>query len=859
MKNNILRAISLIIAVIMTALSLFSCKKSEENVITVGTYEKITDFSPFTEGKSDTKYLKDLVFSRFISLSSTEEAAWGENENCAALSVDFYRSDFSFQKSDDGDFSALSVVLKNNMLFSDEAPLTVKDVLYTLYTLTEDGVGTLEYHTFPLVGLLDYSLGKSGTEEMISSAEKAVSSGFSNGELNDAQTEKLKNEIQKEGSEFANRIIEYVSANYLSDSAAASYIIEGVDAETVKSSPELLTAFAMKLWNWGTFVYEYKADPNGAFVGVGNEETGYTYKTTLKKALENELYVTYVRDDEGAWIRDGVSGNYYEDTEGTHSPRYSKVLSDKYTVISKTGLSGFRDTGGELYTLEAGSGPYSSDFYALMEKAYTKDGITDFNALEKTEAANVGDRFLNRALSAFAFDAADGDAPESISGIKTEEIELDGETYEQITLLFNGIFSEALKKCTFYIAKAGTETDFAKETSEQSANESTPSKKDAPKSEFPVGSGPYVIESCADGEIVLSENALFSALTKETSDKSIRKLIFRPLGDKSAHDAVNSGYADIILSGAKQADADLASDKFEKIFIPDYTVDTIVINPTYYLNLKTREALASVFDISGTLKEENTAQTDLPVPCFFGYTADSTRIFDETGNTALENLLASGYKRAENGALIDPKTSTVAEFVFTVPPEQENGKIYELFEKAAEILEKIGAKAEIKIDDDLAYNIYSQDGVAVYAHTVAVYDMSALYDRYALSSGSPFLDSCGMNSIYYGGQLSNYGTIVTDEGEINQSDSAVLLDGLLSISEKTLDNAEKRKALGEALDIINKLCFEIPVHQHGSYALVNKELVDLSSLTGSPSPSRSIITEAWNLRTKADAESSEQS
>lgn len=837
-------------------LSLPSCN-TDDGSLRIGVYGLTGDTSPFSKTGDADGTVKDMLYSRLVSVSSDGSAAWGDGENCVALNVELYFSNETFEKTDDGSFTAAEITLKNNMLFSDSTSLSADDVVFSIYAACDAEIGYLDFSSFPLVGLYDYEVGKTGAEKVANSAKEAVRNGFVTDVFTKEEIEKLKSFIATSGEEFAERIVSYAADNYLNDESAEIYVSSGVTANDVKNSKGMSTAFAMTLWNYGTFVYEYEADPDGNLVGIRNENGGYTYKTTLENALENEMYVTYVPDDDGDWAYDFSSESYYLDGEKESYVHYSKVLSDKYTSISKTALVGFKDTEGKLYSLTDGDFPSTADFFEIMSRSYSSNGTVDYEALEKNEGTDEADRFLEKALENFAAEICDGKQPEEISGIKVGNVEIDGETFDSLTLLFNGTFENTSKLCDVFIVSeknylSGFQTDKALNAAGFPTGDADFAAHVKEIGENPIGSGPYILQSKEKGEISLVANQMFFSMGKDLHVPYTKAVTVKDITSAGASKSISAGTVNAVISESNFESVTKLEKKnnVETYFIPNESYYYVVVNPSYYLNIRTRTAIFSLLDTSIAQKNSKGAEISYSIPTFYGFEDGETEdLYDPTLTVAWDNFAMSGYVTDTDGIMMNTKTGEQAEFTFCLMPGEENGAMYLMFEKACEHLEELGAKAEIVFDGDLLYNIYSDSGVAIYALSWDLRDAGdALAERYSVTKSEDNVKANGIKALYDGGQIDNYGTITFGEETLNQSDAVEKLDSLIASSDNTLDADEKRHFQADALELIQKLRFELPTYQNGSFALIRSDSIDTSTVNRAPSVSNSVFSRIWDVK-----------
>lgn len=851
--NRLIKICCVVLSAIM-CISLPSCGE-DDGTLRIGVYGLTKDLSPFSETDFSGDTIKDMLYSRLISRSVDGGAVWGEDENCAALDVALYRADKSFAETADGGFTAVKITLKNNMLFSNSASLTSEDAAFSLYAATDPATGHLTYSDFPLAGLYDYTVGKTGAFDLSASAEKAVENGFETEVFTDSEIATLKECIQSAGEEFSSEIRSYVTENYLTNDSAEIYIFDGISPDEVKNSESLSTAFAMKLWNYGDFVYEYKADSNGTLVGVQNQNGGYTYKTTLGNALENEMYVTYQPDGDGEYAYDYMAQSYYLDTDNTAYVHYSKTLSDKYTVISKTALVGFRDTEGVFYSLD-GNGPDSADFFGVMSRSYTRDGITDYRKLENSEGFGTSSGFFSSALADFAEKVCNGEAPNGISGIKTGKTEIDGTSFETLTLLFDGNIGNAAELCTniYIVSKKAYLEGFATDKNPSPAGFPTGDAEFArhvkKAIENPIGSGPYTLSEINDGEIVLSANQMFFSMGKGLHVPYTKTIEAKDITSSGATKQISGANVHVVLSESdmKTINKLKKRNNVTADFIPDFSYEYVVINPSYYINIRTRTAIISLLDTSLALSDGGEAiNYSMPTP--YGFEKeDAESLYDPSLTVAWDNFAMSGYTVNENGIMTEPKTGQQAKFTFTLMPSEEGGAVHSMFKKACEHLKELGAVGEIVFDADLLYNIYSDRGVAIYALSWNLEGTDgALCERYSPKRGTDATRANGVESLFSGGQIDNYGTVVCNGETLNQSDALDKLDSLIEGADNALLASEKASLRAEALDLIRKLRFELPVRQNGSYALIRNDKVNIETFNSASSSLNPKTAHIWDV------------
>ncbi|HHT64929.1 MAG: ABC transporter substrate-binding protein [Caldicoprobacterales bacterium] len=191
----------------------------------------------------------------------------------AGIDVPSFAIDFTQEVSSDNSTSTYTFVLKNGITFSDGKPVTAKDVLFSMYVLSDpmyDGSST--FYTMKIQGINEYRLQTSA--DVLDTVEAILEAGITPSDdgytINPAtgataeQQEVFWSYLDEAGANFAQEIIDYVNTNY------TSYIPDyfaPYTAEEVAGNPNLQAAFGMVLWGYG------EVNEDGTFT------TAYTKQT----------------------------------------------------------------------------------------------------------------------------------------------------------------------------------------------------------------------------------------------------------------------------------------------------------------------------------------------------------------------------------------------------------------------------------------------------------------------------------------------------------------------------------------------------------------------------------------------------
>ena len=160
-------------------------------------------------------------------------------------------ADLTITENEDGTVF-YDFVLRQDLVFSDGEPVTIDDVIFSMYVLcdpTYDGSSTL--YAQPILGMEEY---RSGMDSRGNAIFAAGPDGYVENEL---FTEEQYNTFWEyyngqAGADFAQEIIDYCVSNYIG--YAEAYI--GATAEEVMADDGLKVKLGMALWGFGDFWFE---------------------------------------------------------------------------------------------------------------------------------------------------------------------------------------------------------------------------------------------------------------------------------------------------------------------------------------------------------------------------------------------------------------------------------------------------------------------------------------------------------------------------------------------------------------------------------------------------------------------------
>ncbi len=255
-------------------------------VVSTGTLDG--KFSPFFATSAYDVDVEGLTQLGLLYYDKTGAPSAGIDDPCLAYE---YMQDVTA----DNKTSTYTFVLKNKINFSDGKPVTAKDVLFSIYVLSDpkyDGSST--FYTMNIQGMKEYRLQTSA--ENIKMVDAILAAGIKSADdgsmvvnpaegVTEDQQKAFWKYIDEAGPLFAQEIIDYVNSKYTGyiEDYFAPYT-----PEQVAASDTLKSAFGMVLWGFG------ELDEEGAFT----DSMGNTYDLS-KDTVDAQVYWENILDAYG--------------------------------------------------------------------------------------------------------------------------------------------------------------------------------------------------------------------------------------------------------------------------------------------------------------------------------------------------------------------------------------------------------------------------------------------------------------------------------------------------------------------------------------------------------------------------------
>ena len=688
----------------------------------------------------------------------------------------------------EGDRALYTFLIKPNLMFSNGSKITADDVLFTLYTALDPQYnGSLSISSLPIEGLEQYQkqMTPEIEEEYLEYAQEFLENGEEY-EYEDEEISALSNAFWGEivstaGEEYCNFAVKYVSEKYLTDEYVKRYLSEDLTAQDVEKSLTLKIAYAMIVWEVGSFNEEGKFVFSDKVVDVKNGGT------LSLNDFWKEIYSKHDRDLEK--IDDDAAGENTVSSLATSLfvEKYGPLAMDeKINEISGVNLGETLVDGEIIQTVSLTLSDYSPAYLSKMT----------IPVISKTAYTNGYEYSSDKT--------------------KTYGVELDSVQF--MAHIRNNTFSQVSSGA--YKASVGPLGDF-----------------------------------CEDGVWYFVRNDNFKTLGVHNA--YIKNVAFVKVSEGEEFSHFEGGFVNAtdFIPDIDTAQKIAQNGNIKSIQTGKNSYGYILINPRFYPDLNERIALASLFDTSLALEYYpiNTANslTRSNVRTSFAYPKTSNKDYPYISNDeAVKGLFEkAGYtfETKNDTVIMTDQNGERANFVFTLPSQQDSHPAGNVFKNAVSRLVSLGALAEIAVDENLTQTIYSDTGVAIYAMARKLGDDPDSRHIYSHESVSNITKANGVTWLWENGESDDLGEIEINEKNHTQAEVLDELNEILNDAAYLVDYQEREKLYHDALDIFSKLCIEIPLYQRNSLFVFDKTLIDDSEIDNSSS-FLSPIRQVWKLK-----------
>ena len=805
-------SIVLAIATLLGCVGMFgSCKKDKGTVIdnestrlVLSTSELDGVFNPFYSSSGPDGSIVGMTQIGMLSSDKDGKVAYGENEACVVLdyeAITSYEADGVTPKQ-----TVYRFVLKNNLKFSNGSALTMRDVLFNLYTYLDPAYyGSSTIYSTDIVGLQEYrtqsrneneqdrfndqfnALAKERIDRLVECLEVVTDEMYSNQSVTDEQMIAALTEIIADLDETYATVVEDYNL-------AKKYFLDELNKD-----------------------YGYAKGTAQDIIFTDKSGNQVTLTTDTEAFLYNEGLIRWDEDEYKFIYSLGEKSKDWSQEQAVNALYTSYVPNKVNEVVT------YWATANELHT-----------YFSLLEKQKY------FESLDERITSVSGIRYAN----------------------KDESVVVNGKTYEKTTLDANGVptsgnevleitinkvdpkaiwnFAFTVAPMYYYsneeqIAKFDYVSNFGVEFGSVVFQDSAIKNPD--KIGVPVGAGAYKATTRsgdstavtagtfrADNVVYFERNEHFMFPVK------IKYINYQVVSTNLMLDALYAGDVHMVEPACKQENIDSiaarSAEGFASTAVMTNGYGYIGINAEKIPSLAVRQAIMHAIN------------TQYAVDYYFGYSKAITRPmtkaswaypqeadalgqyykFDETGATSEALLVADGFNK--NAKDVYTKDGHTCKYTFTIAGDTTDHPAYASLKRAAEILNAHGFDIEVKTDITALKKLNNGD-LTVWAAAWGAGVDPDMYQVYHIDSTA--------------GSTANWGYRAIKKNLGNKYDTELALvkelSDIIDRARETLNESQRAAYYKEALDIVMELAVELPTYQRSDLFAYNTNIIDVNSLT----------------------------
>ncbi len=736
------------------------------------------------------------------------------------------------------------LAIKNGIQFSNGDPLTMKDVLFNLYTYLDPAyTGSATVYSTHIIGLNAYR------------TQNANATQGSSDAFDEAAT--------AAADERVNELVDYVNFRgaYTGNDKVTDRWTEEQKASMLDDYLYTASEFKKELESyWGTA----KDSIESYEKWEGFDEAWLIY--LMDYGGDTELI--QLRDDRKGYLKD-------EDGNCRIDPA---IEADRRTSLNEYcaahGLDANTEEGQRQFCIETVFGNYFPNYDPSNPDKLAGSGLTSNFPSNVEEVLNwwtTADTARSRFMAEYKRDQFKGTrAVPTVSGITTFTSDSIyghslGENCEILQIKIRGVDPKAIWNFSFQVAPlnyySGTyqgknyveafdasKGEFGVELGDFNFFQEVLNAPE--KVRLPVGAGPYMASS-ADGDPATSggdffnmnyayyqRNEYFHTVGSGIENAKIKYLRYRVVQTDQIVNSLNSGE---ILYGEPNATTDKMQE-LDNLGIEHVEAKTagygyVGINPRFVPDINVRRAIMKAMDTSiifnnyykGGLAESIVrpmTKVSWAYPSAAGvYETPSglSYAYDSTGNEIRQLLEAAQYTyNAEDNSWskdIPGFGTDTLDYKFTIAGGSTDHPAYAMFLNAQEILNRVGFNIKV-VQSQTALSDLTTGKLTVWAAAWSSTVDPDMYQVYHMDSKATSVNNWGYPQILKNREL--YST---------EYDIVTELSGLIDEGRET-DNQNQRKSIyARALDKIMELAVEFPTYQRSDMYAYNGDIIDSATLT----------------------------
>ncbi len=808
-------------------------------VMSLGTPDGV--FNPFF---STSAYDGTVVGMTQISMLSADKngvVTYGENEPVVV-------KDYQETYDSSTDTTTYKFILKNGIKFSDGTPLTIKDVLFNLYTYLDPAyTGSATIYSTKIQGLAEYrTQNPNATEGSMSSFEDS---------------------FYADAEEHIDNLIDFVRVSNVSpndDDEASKTSFSDDEKVTYKADyDKVKEEFGKELeTDWNT-----SASSKDSYVDWGFTETWQIFLLNdggVSDLLQKDVEGKYVKDDEGNYALDTTASEeyfgYYEDwleeTQKTKDETTIKEWAIDFVYSS--------------YFPEEFEKTNSSLFRQVVKGWVTADTMRDYFAAKlKSEYFQMAGRKVK------TISGIDG------TGTTTKDFKGNdlGDAHEMLSITIDGVDPKAIWNFGFTVAPMHyystrnykgkdyigafnqTTGEFGLEFGDFNFMNTV---INAPaKVGLPMGAGVYKAAASTSDQffnnnmVYFERNEYFETLGSGISNAKIKYLSYKVVESDQIINSLARGdidYGDPNATTDNIGILDSNGVKHEEVYTNGYGY--VGINARFIPDVVVRRAIIKAMN-KNIIKDNyykgglaDLIERPMSNTSFFypdeatTYTSrDGTSYaHDALGNDIEKMIKDEGYEKNANGIYTKELSgfgTVTLDYTFTIAGASKDHPAMAMFENAANILNKHGFKIKV-VNSQTALSDLATGKLTVWAAAWSSSIDPDMYQIYHIDSMASSTSNWGYKQIKAGSTTEAYGDEYALVTELSQ---------YIDAGRETTDKDERKIIYADALDIIMELAVEMPTYQRKDMSAWNGSVLDESTMTPKSdlTPLNGLLARIWEL------------
>ena len=810
-------------------------------------------FNPFF---STSAYDGSIIGMTQISMLDTDKKGnlvWGYDHPVVTLD---YKSEYNKAK----DQTTYQFILKNGIKFSDGKPLTMKDVLFNLYTYLDPAyTGSATIYSTKILGLDEYRTQNPGQTET-GAAE-------------------FEQSFYDDAIERMQRVIDYVKINGkgISTSDKPDAYWQPEDEEAILADYQS-TAVEFKKemeTDWNTAVESKESYVDWEFTEAWQifllNDGGYTELLQTEEGTGK-----YVKDEEGNYKLDKDEAAYYQEELNEYLAENSSISKEEATKNWAIGL--VYDT----YFPGSVKNTNATLFEQVLSGWATADAIRDqFAAEEKSKFFESAERKVKRisgidgtGKTKAMFDGTPLDTEHEVLKITIKGVDPKAKFNFAFTVAPMHYYSSSNYEGVDYIGTFDQEKgnfglkfgsiDFMNDVINAPSKVGLPVGAGMYKASNLAGSGNVTADNFFNNNIVYYErNPYFETLgTMEEDAKvhnaKIKYVRYKVVESDQIINALANGDIDYGDPSATRENIEVLDNKgvaHEEVYTSGYGY--VGINPRFIPDVTIRRAIMKSMNTQIiTSNYYKGGLADLiyrPMSTTsWAYPKDATVYknqelgldysFDDLGTDIEKMVKDAGYTKNAQGIYEKELAgfgTVKCDYTFTIAGSSTDHPATAMFNQAAKILNDHGFKIKV-VTSQTALSDLTTGKLTVWAAAWSSTIDPDMYQVYHKDSKATSVNNWGYKQIKAKFNTAAY----ADEFKMITELSSLIDQG------RATDEVEDRKLIyAQALDKIMELAVELPTYQRKDMFAFNADLLDKKTMTAKEdlTPYNGLISKMWQL------------